>query len=623
MQLIDNSLRDRVLSATDIVELIGESVSLTRKGKDFVGLCPFHDDHTPSMSVSPTKQIFKCWSCGAGGDALRFVQSRQRIEFRDALLQLARRANIEIERPDPVKTAKRDGLREAITWARSFFRRQLLSGVGENARRYARERGLTDDTIERFGLGLAIDSWSDLANAGRRAGFPVDVLIDAGLVGRSEQGREYDRFRNRLMFPISDGQGRTIAFGGRTLGDDPSKYLNSPESPLFSKSRVLYALDAAREWIAKEREAIVVEGYMDAVLLHQAGVRNVVATLGTALTDAHMRLVKSLAQRVIMCFDSDDAGRTAADRAVETALCHQVDVRVAVMPEGDDPADCVLTKGVEEFRARLQSAFGALEFKWAGTLASFEGGTESRKRDAVNAFIAFIAKVVASGGINPLEQGLLVGRLSALLGTPAEVVYESLAAERRRTGTAPTPASPDGSASPESSYVRSLQGLPSGLVSTAEELFGLALKAPHRFEKLDGSLAAVAAFNPAWRRLHRELVACVERSGAVDRVDVLEACDDAETCELAGRASARVRERVVSQEVCDDVIARAAAELRGIRLQGLRSGLSDPDPAQRQDDAYRRMLELSRTHGGVLSAKHRIMKRVGEGGPLARPADRG
>jgi DNA primase len=620
---MDNSLRDRVLSSTDIVELIGESVSLTRKGKDFVGLCPFHDDHTPSMSVSPTKQIFKCWSCGVGGDALRFIQVRQGMDFREALLYLARRANIEIERQDPVKAIKRDGLREVLNWARGFFRRQLLSGVGEYARRYARERGLSDETMERFGLGLAIDSGTELANAGRRAGFPADLLIDAGVVGRSEKGRDYDRFRNRLMFPISDGQGRTIAFGGRTLGDDPAKYLNSPESPLFSKSRVLYALDAARDAIAKEREVIVVEGYMDAVLLHQAGVRNVVATLGTALTDAHMRLVKSLARRVVMCFDSDEAGRKAADRAVETALCHRVDVRVAVMPEGDDPADCVLTKGVEELMARLQTAVGALEFKWAGTLASFEGGTESRKRDAVSAFVAFIAKVVASGGIDPLEQGLLVGRLSALLSTPADGIYESLAAERRRIGTAQKPPAGDGSASCESSYEHSLHGLPAGLVSTAEELFGLALKAPQCFDRLDGSLAAVAGFNPAWRRLHRELVACVERTGAVDRSEVLEACDDAEICELVGRSLGRVRQHAVAEPMCDDVIARAAAELRGIRLQRLRSGLSDPDPAQSQDDAYRRMLELSRTHGGVLSAKHRILKRVGEGGPLVRPADRG
>jgi DNA primase len=266
---MDNSLKDKVLEATDIVEVVGERVTLTRRGKDFVGLCPFHPDHKPSLAVSPSKQIFKCWSCGAGGDAIRFVQLRDRVDFREALVTLARRAGIELRSSpaDRQSAELREQLQAAVIWARQHFQRNLLSAPGgQHALAYALQRGLTPQTIERHGLGLAPDAWDDLLNAARRTGLRLEVLQQAGLIATNESGKTYDRFRNRLIFPIADALGRPVAFGGRTLGDDPAKYLNSPETVLFSKSRVLYGLDLARSSIEERKAVIVVEGFLDAAL---------------------------------------------------------------------------------------------------------------------------------------------------------------------------------------------------------------------------------------------------------------------------------------------------------------------------------------------------------------------
>ena len=367
------SIKEQVLEAIDIVDVIGERVSLKRKGREYVGLCPFHDDHRPSMAVSPQKQIFKCWSCGVGGDVFKFVQLSQRVEFTEALRMLAERAGISTRDTErQANQPSREPIRQALKWAAAHFQRNLQqTPAGKAALDYAHRRGMTDETIARFGLGLAADAWDDLLQQANRARVPGEALQQAGLIASNDQGRTYDRFRNRLIFPINDALGRVVAFGGRTLGDDPAKYLNSPETPLFNKSRILYGLDVARQDIGRERQAIIVEGYTDAVLLSQAGVRNVVATLGTALTDSHVKLLRPLADVLLMCFDSDEAGMRAADRAVETALRHRITVKVVIMPDGQDPADFVIGQGSDALKSLLQSAIDALEFHWKRTVAAF------------------------------------------------------------------------------------------------------------------------------------------------------------------------------------------------------------------------------------------------------------
>ena len=266
-----------------------------------------------------------------------------------------------------------------------------------------------------------LSAWDDLLTAARKTGLSEEALQRAGLITTNEKGRTYDRFRNRLIFPISDGVGRPVAFGGRTLGDDPAKYLNSPETSLFSKTRVLYGLDLARQEMEAQNAAIVVEGYLDAVLLHQFGFKHTVAVLGTALTGAHVKLLKQRAEKVVLCFDGDQAGMRAADRALQASLVGGIDVKVAVLDAGMDPADCVLQRGREGFERALQSATDALEFKWTLTERSFGEASPRARRAAIEALLEFVATVTAAGGIDPLGQGLLVRRISDMLGPAGRV----------------------------------------------------------------------------------------------------------------------------------------------------------------------------------------------------------
>ena len=602
----NSQLKDQVLDATDIVEVIGERVSLTRKGKDFVGLCPFHSDSKPSMYVSPTKRIFKCFACGAGGDVIKFVQLSQRVEFREALGILAKRAGLDLRQSDGTKrsAALRESLRSTLSWARGHFQKNLAAAIGGGARAYAGGRGISDESIERFGLGLALDGWDDVLAAGARAGLSRERLTEAGLITTNERGKTYDRFRNRLIFPIRDALGRVVAFGGRTLGDEPAKYLNSPESPLFSKSRVLYGLDTARPALERVREVVVVEGYTDALLLQQFGIENVVATLGTALTDAHVKLLTPFADTVVMCFDRDQAGMRAADRALEVALRHGIDVKVALMAPGQDPADCVIGDGPDAFKSMLQSAVGALEFKWQTTLERYRDSGERGKRQAIESLLAFLAQTGVARGFDPLAQGLLVARLSEVLALPPAAIYESLArakASVRRDHSVYTPDTSDTSA-----YEESIRGLPAGLISVMEELIGVVLVEPAIFPRVESVLATGVGYNGAWQRLFGVVGELMEKEGAFSRESVLRACDDAPLCELICKSVSRVSAEAATPEFCDAVSARLGSELDLLRIENLRGRLSESEQSDEQrEQAFRSLLDAARPSDNVLAAAQR------------------
>lgn len=610
---MSTSLKDRVLAATDIVDVIGQHVSLKRQGREFVGLCPFHNDHHPSMRVSPAKQIFKCFSCGAGGDVIKFIQLRQRVEFRDALRVLAERAGIAPDEDDAAaraNAATRERARSVLAWAAKHFQRNLHeTPAGNAALEYARRRGMTDETIRAFGLGLAPDAWSDLFDAASRARVAPNDLFDAGLISRNDAGRTYDRFRNRLIFPIADPQARVIAFGGRTLGDDPAKYLNSPETALFSKSRVLYGFDCARDAIIDQRAAIVVEGYTDVILLHQAGVTHTVAALGTAMTDAHARLLVPLADTLYMCFDSDEAGHRAADRAVEVALRQQADVRVVLMPAGQDPADCVAIDGPDEFQKLLDAAQPALEFKWRTTLDAYESGSQRGRRDALDAYLQFVASAGAAGGIDPLDQGLLISRLADLLALPADTIYERLAQLRRRSRPRES-TNTDAAAVPDrplvSDYESAIAGIPGGIAAAVEELFGLALTNPALLPDAERGLAVVAAFANPWRRLYELLCRISDREESWTQAVVLAECDDPLICDLIERAVRRAAfetENVV--DLCAALAKRVTDELERRRAAELSAALRRPiagDHAAR--DAFEAIADVARRRHNVLGLGH-------------------
>ncbi|HVT79817.1 MAG TPA: DNA primase, partial [Phycisphaerae bacterium] len=403
----------QVASAVDIVDVIGEHLALKRAGREFKCLCPFHEDHRPSMSVVPHKQIFHCFVCGTGGDVFKFVELYHKMGKGEALRMLAQRAGIKLpELPRSGGGAgpqrDKDGLtpRERIAntneWACSFFEKHLRTPQGKSGLDYLHSRGLTDETITKFRLGMSPDGWTGLVNAwhGRPAHDPGGSapLLEAGLIKQRSDSSPYDAFRNRVIFPIIDAsggaaqKGRVIAFGGRVLEEKrdeagnvvEAKYLNSPDSPLFNKSESLYGLNLARQHIIRTRTAIIVEGYMDVIACHQAGVTNVVATLGTALTPDHARILKNYAQTIVLVFDSDDAGRRAADRAMEIFVRTPLDIKIASVPDGKDPFDFCMKHGGDAFQRLVDSAKDALAFKWDG-LKTRVTGTDSvtARQDAI------------------------------------------------------------------------------------------------------------------------------------------------------------------------------------------------------------------------------------------------
>ena len=432
----------QVAQATDIVDLIGQYIALKKRGHEFLGLCPFHADKHPSMNVSPNKQIFKCFACGAGGGVFKFVELYDKLSFPEAVKALAERANIPLPRefePAPVQAgmSKQDLLR-VTAFAAEFFREQLHSPGGRDTLEYAHSRGLTDATIERFGLGFAPDFWDMLLKAARRQGFAEQQLLAAGLVVRRENGEGcYDRFRNRLIFPILDVANNVIAFGGRALAaNERAKYLNSPESVLYDKSSQLYALNWAREAIGADGLAVVVEGYMDALVPHQAGVGNVVANLGTALTDRQVRLLSRYAKEVVLIYDADTAGQLAAERSLEMFLAQQMHVRVATIPEGKDLCDYTLAAGGDAMRALIASAPDALEYAWGRRAAQLEqaGNNLAQRRQIVEEFLRLVASCSAFGAIDEVRRGQLAQHIAHLLNISSSEVQQQL---RRLARTIP------------------------------------------------------------------------------------------------------------------------------------------------------------------------------------------
>jgi len=445
---IPEAITERIRQANDIVDVVSTYVALRPSGRSYKGLCPFHQEKTPSFHVVPEKQIFKCFGCQAGGDVFTFVQLKEGVDFREALAILARRAGITLEeRPaaGPDAGPTRDDIDRVNRWAARWFARQLASDAGAAARQYVRDRGIVDAAAERFGLGFAPPGWEKLPDVARRQGISAALLEAAGLLRRRDDGSHYDAFRNRLMFSIVDVMGRVIGFGGRALDDDPAKYLNTPQTALFDKRRSLYGIRTAREAMTRHRCAVVVEGYTDCLLAQQAGVEHTVATLGTALTPEHVQLLRRYVDEVILVFDSDEAGRRAADQSLALFLTAGLDIRVTHVPEGKDPADLLVSAGKSAFEAVLTAATPALEFKWNQVLRQYNAGASGpERRRATEEFIQLLAGQTDLGDIGPIQRGLILNQVGKLLGLPSEDVYRQLRSLARRNrvarhaGEAPT-----------------------------------------------------------------------------------------------------------------------------------------------------------------------------------------
>lgn len=425
----DKAVVEEVRRRNDIVEVISEYVALKKRGRDYLGLCPFHHEKTPSFHVSPDKGLFYCFGCQAGGNVFTFIQKRENLTFSEALKLLADRTGISLEDEGDLEARRRRQETEqafrAIDLAGRYFIRELSGSEGRTARDYLDRRGIRAETAQTFGLGLAPDSWDRLTRGMQRQGFRPEFLARLGLVAPRE-GRSgfYDRFRGRLMFPISDIRGRVVGFGGRALTDGQQpKYLNSPESQFFNKGHLLYGLHLAKDAIRSGGRAIIVEGYMDAIACHQAGIANVVASMGTALTVEQGRLLQQQTSEVTIAYDSDLAGAAATVKGMELLAGLGCRVRILRLEGGKDPDEYLQSFGSEAFLRQLESAETLNEYKLRLALGEpwAEPRTPEEKADAIKRVIPVLASIP-----DAVERGEYLKKVAALVVVKEDTVLQEL-----------------------------------------------------------------------------------------------------------------------------------------------------------------------------------------------------
>jgi DNA primase len=447
------AILDDIRAAVDIVDLVGRFVNLRKAGSHWKGLCPFHAEKTPSFTVNPQKNIFHCFGCGVGGDAFGFVMRQDRLSFPEAVRSLAKAAGVVLpdERGATGGDSGREELVRAMDLAGRFYAETLWKPAGERARAYLAQRGIDPEIARRFALGYAPEGWESLLTFMKGEQVGEDTLIAAGLaIARENRAGAYDRFRGRLLFPIRDLQGRVVAFGGRGFGDEQPKYLNSPETPLYTKGNLLYAADLARPTIQSQNRALLVEGYVDCIMAHQYGFTGTVAALGTAFTPAQLALLRRYCDEVITFFDADAAGQKAAARAEELleptgrGMAWAVNrsgafegagtlkVKVALLPAGHDPDTFLRSAGSEGFNERIAAARSILSYALDRALLDPDGATGARARTTAFARVALLLAKVADGdeaaalsreaatrlGVDPTQLWIESQRLQTSLRTP-------------------------------------------------------------------------------------------------------------------------------------------------------------------------------------------------------------
>lgn len=420
--LYTDELIEEIRLNNDIVDVVSEYVKLDKKGKDYFGLCPFHKEKTPSFSVAPHKQIFYCFGCGKGGNVIQFVMNVENLDYVEAIKLLADRAKIQLPEDDGRKELEKSRLRQEILAinleAAKYFYENLISANGEAARRYLASRGIKEQTIRKFGLGYSSAQWDGLYKHLSMKSFKDDLILTSGLALKGRKGGLYDRFRNRIMFPIFDIRGNVIAFGGRVTDSSLPKYMNSPETPVYSKGKSLYALNFAKN--SGEKRLLVVEGYMDVISLHQNGIINTVASLGTALTESQGRLLKKYSEEIIISYDADTAGQAAALRGLDLLNDIGCNVRVLVVPQGKDPDEYIRNNGADGFRRIMDSSLSLIEYKIKRLKEQIDISTTEGKIVFLNRIAAVLSKVD-----NSMEREMYAKKLSK----EYEISEESLLTE--------------------------------------------------------------------------------------------------------------------------------------------------------------------------------------------------
>ncbi len=435
------SFAEKVKQQADIVRVVGEYVRLRKAGQSFTGLCPFHQEKTPSFSVHPVKQMYYCFGCHEGGDVFKFVMKMDRCEFPEAVRTVAEKCGIPVPRAterspeERLQNQQRTTLVDIHREAAAFYARQLHQGAeGKVAMAYLEDRGLDREATTRFGLGYSPGSGDALLRH-LKAKYPEKILDPSGLFSRDQGGRMYDRFRRRIMFPIANDSGKIIAFGGRSMGDDMPKYLNSPETPVYSKSNVLYHLDRAKEATRQNDFAILVEGYMDAIAVARAGFANVVASCGTSLAEPQIKLLSRFTRRIVVNYDADAAGQSAAERSLTLLLEKEFDVRVLTLPGGADPDQYLKQNGADAYRKLLSTAPSYLDYL-IDRARQMNRSTAAGKLAAINFLMPYVQRVP-----NALLRSEWASRISSELRVDEPVLRESIrrAAAERRGDVRPRP----------------------------------------------------------------------------------------------------------------------------------------------------------------------------------------
>lgn len=568
----------RIQQATDIVDVITEHLSLQKKGKELVGLCPFHQDHRPSLYVNPVKQIFKCFACGAGGDVFKFIQLRENLDFPSAVERLAGRAGIKLEtirrrdrkRSDSAPTGDPKYVVKINNWALKLWQANLKDEKkGAAARQYLKQRKITAKSTAQWGLGFAVDSWDDLVKkAESNKQIPEKLLIEAGLAVTRDNGGYYDKFRNRLMFPIFDVTDRVIGFGGRTLGGEDAKYMNSPATVLFDKSNSLYGLNRARHEIVSSGTAVVVEGYTDVIMAHQFGCNNVVATLGTSFTDGHARILRRYAKRIVLVFDNDIAGIEAANRALEVCLTRKIDIKLAFVSEGKDPCDFLVGSGKEAFERIISEAVDVMEFKWQRLTEGLKGSDNlSDKRTVTEEFLRSVAAALLSGRIDVLSQGMMVNKLSKIIGLSSEQINRELTRLSGRLKRSQ-------SYSVKNQKVVSVN-LGDGFLTAQKDILEILLAEPELFSQVTGRVRAEDFKDPVVRQIAEVVFDALEKNQRPTISQLLTRFESVEAAGLITDLTFSEVKKGDNRERLEKAVAVVEEYLRNEKRERIKADLKD------------------------------------------------
>ncbi len=581
------ALTKQVKEANDIVAVVGSYIPLQPSGPIFKGLCPFHNDHRPSLDVDPRRQRFRCWACGKFGDVFTFVQEFEKVDFINARAILARRVGISLEGESSASSG-RVLLLEVMRWAAQKYQECLIdSPLAEAARLYLSERKLNAATIRQFGLGFAPLQGDWLVHWSRQDHIAWESLVEVGLIAQRQQGNGfYDRFRDRVMFPIRDLRGQTVGFGGRILPTSPyasrsPKYYNSAETPLFSKSELLYGLDLARSAGTSEGYLAVVEGYTDVMMAHQMGIPQVVATMGTALNARHVRQLRRWVPRVVLVFDADAGGMTGIDRALEIFISEDVELAIATLPEGLDPCDLLLQQGPEAFRRILAQPMDALDFKLEQLFRREESRGVEGTRRVVDAILGVLALAPEQlGQLGQVKRELIITRLAARVGLRQETVwarYGELKTTRRPEET-PRP-------TPSRSETTAAASAPAAGPAPPEEreLLEVLLADPAFVPLAMGNLSLDDVTHPGLRRLLEHLFA-LYRDGDPPDLDGLRV----RLVDSPALVQAAMRLQFVGKENPDKAtwfrrilaaFQKRKAQLEALKVKDQLTGVSDHDAA--------------------------------------------